>query len=107
MSSDTLQVIRKNNYEYKLPSPTIVGFFCIDKNRQFLPTSENLKYLYEYATRVNFNLNDGYDCFVPKDQQALNDEKLKHILRWIDYNNYLDKLSKKKVCNSSNVNRAI
>lgn len=98
MELNQLKILHKNHYKHNLPRPAIIGFYCIDKNREYLPTSENLKYIFNYPmNEVEFNLNDGYSSFVPKDEEQLNADKLKFLLTWIDYNNYLDKLSTKEV----------
>lgn len=102
MSSSELEIIGKNDYEHELPVPTIVGFFSVDGNGEFLPTFEKLRYLrtYDYnkPLKVKLDLNHGYNInSVPKNEQEFYGDKFNLVLKWIDQNNYLDKLLKREV----------
>lgn len=67
-----------------ITSPNIIGYFSLDRNRQFSLDYSNCKYLKLPPNNqpVHLNLNDGYELVQHK-SEAAEAEKLDHILRFI------------------------
>lgn len=67
--------------------PNIVGYFSVDGDRNYMPTGINCKYVKmpKPGTRVQFDLNEGYQRVIKKPPSAAN-EKLDHLLTFISQN---------------------
>lgn len=78
---------------FKLPK--IIGYFSLDKDRNFVPNASNLKYIrMPNNKRIQYDLNLGYENVQHK-PDGLN-EKINHLLRFIVQN-------KKKLLNEVRV----
>lgn len=73
----------------------IVGCFSLDHERRYMATGVNCKYLKKpisVSTRAHFDLNEGYNLVIKK-QESASKEKLDHVLTFITQN--LHKLTNK------------
>ncbi len=78
------------NYE----RPRIVGFFSIDKNRQFDPSNGSLKYLRRQGLEYRqLNLNTGYGRCLWRNETPENEEKISFILQWLIHTSRLPSLA--------------
>lgn len=64
--------------------PKIVGYYSLDKKRNFHPDLSQLRYFVRAGRNVNFNLNHGFEHFVDKAPNFERDEKVDHILKFIE-----------------------
>lgn len=76
----TVSCASKSNF----PFPKTVGFYTLDRNRNFLNDMSGLKYFKEPVdmNEVDFDLNVGFESFVKKPETAQN-EGIRHVLRFI------------------------
>lgn len=67
--------------------PSIIGYFSVDCDRNYIPTAINCKYVKipKAGCQVQFDLNDGYQRAKKKPPSASN-EKLDHLLKFISQN---------------------
>jgi RAT1-interacting protein len=65
----------------KFTKPTLVGAFSLDKDRNYIDSLANLKYL-QIPSNINFDLNKGDRDYVDKPASADN-EKISHLLTFI------------------------
>lgn len=81
----------KNVPSYAVPK--IVGYYSLDKDRNFHPDLSQLRYFVAPSGRkVNFNLNKGFEQFVDKAPNFERDEKVDHLLKFIE--THFEKLAK-------------
>lgn len=68
----------------RIAKPDIIGYFSVDRNRQFIPDFSNCKYLKLPPSNepIQFDLNKGYEVVEHK-PDSVNEEKLNHILNYI------------------------
>lgn len=92
VSRNELIVGKKFDSNSDFQKPTVVGHFCLDSDRNYLPNASLLKYLYfKEEADVNFDLNDGLSKHIAKDEYL--NEKLDHIFCWLHRNKYTEELS--------------
>lgn len=90
-----LNITRREDISlHSFQKPKAVGFFSIlDEKRTYSRKADNLKYLRtEFDNKVQFDLNDGYESYIPKPVTVENETKLDSLLQWLTYEKTLDKL---------------
>lgn len=105
-----LQPHHRNFNEKTFPifqKPKIVGYFSIDKDRQYISDASICKYLQlpQINEPLRFDLNKGYDTVVHKPNNI--DEKINHLLTFILKNNHIlnnnSKPSEPESCTNENL----
>lgn len=93
MASENLRIVMKDDYFPSFSCPSIIGFYCIDEKRQFLPSSKNLKYLLRPNPTAKLNLNSGFETYIPKTETIENEERIDSLFHWISHNQYFSTLT--------------
>lgn len=70
----------------KFSYPRIVGSFSVNKNREYIDSMINLKYL-KIPEEINFNLNSLEENYTEKSLNCSSDENLRHITTFLMKNN--------------------
>lgn len=74
----------QKNFPY-FREPAEFGCFSLDGKRQYFDDNHQLKYYDDpKSNRVSYNLRDGYDTCIQKDDDIK--ERLTHLLKWISIN---------------------
>lgn len=89
-----------NVHDKKFPffrRPRIIGSFSVDANRKFVPDRSQMRFFCPERLKnsaqagssykkVNWDLNDGYDKVIRKDESFKKDEGISFMLKWICHN---------------------
>lgn len=92
MMKDSLNVSYKTDYFPVFQKPKIIGFYSVDGNRKLDPSASNLKYFYSDEGKIRYDLNSGFDDYIPKPSTTENVEKIDTLLLWLNRQNLLKKM---------------
>lgn len=80
----SFEIVQQWNESFpKITKPEVVGYFSLNGKREYLPDLSQLKYLHlPQGNRINFNLNDGMEKVIRRQESASN-ENINNLLKWI------------------------